>query len=96
MKQRDSKQTPVMFNKQSTHLGMPIFQGDYVRQLHQTSTMTFPVKYTVTLTQKELMLSGSVVTHLELEDWLMMKGFELFDLENVEIALPYERTQLGT
>ena len=55
-----------------------------------------PIKYTCLLTTASgMMFQGSVVTHLELDLWADWKGYQVFDLEKAELALPHERTSIG-
>lgn len=57
----------------------------------------FPIKYTVTLTTKGgMMVDGVVITHLELQDWCDMKGYDLFSCDAPpELAKANERTEIG-
>jgi hypothetical protein len=57
-----------------------------------------PIKYMVTLVHNKTntIMTGQVVTHLELEDWCWMKDYSLSVMEgNPELALHSERTNLA-
>jgi hypothetical protein len=89
--------TPTNYPKRrQTLLGLPAFQADLAKVEKAFDDPLFPIKYTCTLTKGSMLLSGIIVTYLELELWLDMKGFGLFSVDSPpELALQTERTQLG-
>jgi hypothetical protein len=81
----------------ATLAGMPAFGGHADKVKEAFDSELFPLKYTCTLTTKSgMMFSAVVVSHLELSDYLLMKGFEFFTLDKpVELALNSERSVFG-
>ena len=83
--------TPSYPKRAATILGMPAVKIEAV--LDQS---LFPIRYDcVCISQKSrMMFSAKIITFLELNDYLSMKGWELFTLDKTEIALPHERTSI--
>ena len=79
-------------SRRETILGMKAFRAGNLGQAIISSTLC--LKYTCTLTTPQgSMISAIVVSHLELSDWLDMKGFDLFTLDApIDLALSHERS----
>lgn len=83
---------------------MPAFKGAEARRISDAVLdPCFPIKYTVFLIDANInrdpgnMVMGTVVTHLELEDWCLMHQYNLVKVaeDPPELALPHERTDLS-
>ena len=81
----------------STLLGMPAYNGDIAKVKAAMVDPCILLKYPCTLrTERGMLIEGSVVTFLEIEDWAEMKHFCLVSVDGpAELALPHERTQIG-
>jgi hypothetical protein len=76
----------------ATVLGMPA-----VNQLRNDLQDLFPLKYAclVRSIKTRFLFEAVVVSHLSLEDYLSMKGYQLVSLEKpATVALPHERSSL--
>jgi hypothetical protein len=88
-------------SKISTLVGLAIPKNELEKIRRESSDVfvaMFPIKYAVTLTTKKtgMLVSGTIVSHLELQDYLDMKGYDLFTLDAPsELAKPGEKTELG-
>lgn len=58
--------------------------------------LILPYRYDVVLATKDNeLLSGIVVSHLSIDDWCCCNEYELFLLEDTQIAAENERTRFG-
>jgi hypothetical protein len=88
--------TPNYFPKRRhTLLGFPAYKDDLVK-VEQALRDCIPIKYEVTIKNKVgAILSGSIVTHLEIEDYLLWKNYTLISMDgDPDMALSSERTTL--
>jgi len=92
--------TPTYPQRRETLIGLPIPESVKQRIIRDSQAIfecCIPIRYTCTLTTKSgMMVEGSIVSHLELADYCLMKGLTLVSLDrNPELALSHERTSLG-
>jgi hypothetical protein len=73
-------------------------EGERRRSSSQLLATHLPYKYQVILSTVKgaMLISGTVVSHLEIKEWCDWKGYHLFSLEKPRVyALPDERTQFN-
>lgn len=76
---------------------MPAFKGAEARRISEAvNDPLILLKYPVSVIRGKLLLIGSIVSFMDLEDYCDLHRLTLYSLDGpVELALPHERTDLG-
>jgi hypothetical protein len=83
----------VVPSRHSTLMGMPAFAGKVAEAEEDPSVL---LRYPCTLYARGWAIKAIIVSYLELEDYLLMKGFSLISLDGpIDLALPNERSKFG-
>jgi hypothetical protein len=82
--------------RRHTLLGMQAFQGEQSEaKVEQALRECLAIRYPVTLKKREMIVSGQVVCHVDLHDWLDWHKYTLVSMDgNPDLAMPNERTFL--
>jgi hypothetical protein len=88
---------PAYPSRYETLLGMPAYRGDIAKVEEAMVDPCILLKYPCTLrTAGGMLVEGTVVTYLEIQDWADYKNFSLVSVDGpAELALTSERTCIG-